>query len=199
MRRPARFAPQAVDMQVVQDGEQPLARAVALAPLLQPGQRPLQRVLDQIVGLAFVARERARVAAQASGSRQPRHPGERARALLFPANTAQVQQTRRGQFIPLRRQDTRSQPIKIKCVQEYLQALVDLVYSWSARLIPRETTGGHGPRAPCSKVRLAPGSNAHEEEDAYASCRGGRRGSRHRCDGRSCAKRCRHRASARKP
>ena len=64
VRRPARLAPQAVDMQVVQDGEQPLARVVALAPLLEPSQRPLQRVLDQIVGLAVVARERPRVAAQ---------------------------------------------------------------------------------------------------------------------------------------
>jgi hypothetical protein len=51
-------------MQVVQDRKQPFARAVAVAPLRQPGQRPLQRILDQIVGLAIIARERSRVAAK---------------------------------------------------------------------------------------------------------------------------------------
>ena len=64
MRRAARLAPQPIDVEIVQDREQPLARVVALAPLLEAGQRPFQGILDQVVGLAVVAQERARVASK---------------------------------------------------------------------------------------------------------------------------------------
>src|SRR5262249_8823185 len=65
MGGPARLAPQAVYVEIVKNGEQPLARVVAFAPLLQTRQRALQRVLDEVVGLVVVAEKRARIAPQA--------------------------------------------------------------------------------------------------------------------------------------
>ena len=55
MCRAARGAPQQVDIVVVQDGEQPLARAFTVRPLIDMGQRPRQRLLHEIVGIGVGA------------------------------------------------------------------------------------------------------------------------------------------------
>src|SRR5215470_17741787 len=49
----------------MQYGKQPLARIVALSPLVEARQGSLQCVLDQIVGLTAVAEEGARITPQA--------------------------------------------------------------------------------------------------------------------------------------
>src|SRR5262245_43712457 len=65
VRRPAGFAAQTIHVQIMQYRKQPLARIVPLPPLLQPRQCTLQRVLDEIIGLAAVADQSARVTPQA--------------------------------------------------------------------------------------------------------------------------------------
>ena len=51
-----------VDEQMMHDGEQPAPRAFARLPVVQPEQRPLETVLDQIVRRVGVAQKGARIA-----------------------------------------------------------------------------------------------------------------------------------------
>jgi hypothetical protein len=54
-----------VDEQVVHDREQPPPGAFSGLPVIETDQRPLQAVLDEVVGGVAVAQQRARIAAQA--------------------------------------------------------------------------------------------------------------------------------------
>src|SRR5262245_65510858 len=138
-------------MQVVQDRKQPLARTVAVAPLPEPRQRPLQRVLDQIVGLTVIAREGSRIAAQ------PRDFGcysisARWQSHSLPLTSAEHKAhdsltTQIASLFQRAREDTPITRFQNKVHVGIFTALGRLV-SFASAVKPRARSGGHKPRAP---------------------------------------------------
>jgi len=111
MRWPPRLSPKPVHVQIVQDRKQPLAGVFAVTPLRKTSEGTLERILDQIVGLGVIAKQSARVPAQArnfcgdsfSTRRQADIPHVRpARRLILPFYSGE--------------------PLKIKSAWQHLQA-----------------------------------------------------------------------------
>ncbi len=69
-----------IDIKIVHDGEQPLARALAVPPLMKPGKGPYDAILDKIVGLIGIAKERPGITSEMRD-----FPGNRLGAIQPPA------------------------------------------------------------------------------------------------------------------